>query len=79
MLLDVDPELARVADSEGMLPAHYAAMRNCLPLLSQFCKLLGAVGPDHMGMTPLHTCIQHVRRRFPQACWRRCWSNWQVI
>jgi hypothetical protein len=38
VLLKVDRDLTKLADHKGMRPAHYAAMRNSLPLLSQYSE-----------------------------------------
>lgn len=61
VLVEHEPEAVKIADAHGLLPSHYAAMRNILPMLSVLVHLPGAAGGDSKGMQPLHYAVLHVR------------------
>jgi hypothetical protein len=58
--VQTESETLKAADAQGMLPCHYAAMRNSLPVINTFVRYHGTTGPDDNGMTPLHYAILHV-------------------
>jgi hypothetical protein len=72
LLVEHKPESVKIADKHGLLPSHYAAMRNILPMLSVLVQHPGAGGGDSQGMQPLHYAVIHVRslplKRFPTHC-----------
>lgn len=61
VLVENEPEAVKVADAHGLLPSHYAAVRNILPMLSVLVHHPGATGGDSQGMQPLHYAVLHVR------------------
>lgn len=61
VLAEHEPEAVKIADSHGLLPSHYAAMRNILPMLSVLVHHPGATGGDTQSMQPLHYAVLHVR------------------
>lgn len=61
VLVEHEPEAVKIADSHGLLPSHYAAMRNILPMLTVLVHHPGAASGDFQGMQPLHYAVLHVR------------------
>jgi ankyrin repeat protein len=61
LLLAHDADAVKVADSEGLMPLHYAVLRNCLPVICVLVGTHGATGKDSHGMTQLHYAVLHVR------------------
>lgn len=61
MLARAAPACLSVADAHGMLPSHYAVLRNAHSILSLLVKQPGAFLADGDGMTPLHYGVLHVR------------------
>jgi ankyrin repeat protein len=61
LLASTNPSTSRAADSHGMLPCHYAVIRDTFDIVCSYIPYAGALGPDAHGMTPLHYAVLHVR------------------
>lgn len=54
-LLDKEPNLINIMDSEGLLPIHWAADRGHLKIIEQLIKKGASINSqDEDGQTPLH-------------------------
>lgn len=57
LLVESAPDSVSTADDHGLLPAHYAVMRNSIEVLSVLVQQKGSAGPDDQGMQPLHYAV----------------------
>ena len=60
LLVARDADSVSIADTCGLLPAHYAVMRNSFGILSVLVQQQGATGVDSRGMQPLHYAVMWV-------------------
>lgn len=55
--MESSPASVNIADEHGLLPAHYAVMRNAFDILTVLVQQQGSTGIDLYGMQPLHYAV----------------------